>query len=332
VIFVTYDEGSIKPSSTNTMMAVIGPQVQTRTYSYYYDHYSTLATIEQGLGLPCLANACTASTLPVFGGVTLPPMVSITQPANGSTVDGTVTVAGTATAQGSASISQVQLSVDNGTPQTATGTTSWSSSIDTTTLANGPHTITVTTTDSNNLTATASITINVLNVATSCPAPPSGATELSGNVSVETSQTGWTGKYNSNSAVTRVEPTGGSYDGLWALQVASTSSTSGTAGVNNVNPIWVTNTTAGQVYEGSVFVNPSVAGEKVSLLVRETTPSGTSVGSHLTTITAASGWQQITSTSTAKNSGDYIRYSVYASNLASSAQNFLTDCLSLWGP
>ena len=151
-------------------------------------------------------------------------------------------------------------------------------------------------------------------------------------MSVEGGQTGWTGKYNSHSVVTRVQPAGGSYDGLWALQVTPASGTSGAAGISNANPIWVTNTAAGQVYEGSVFVNPSVAGEKVSLVVKETTSGGTSVASHVTTITAASGWQQITSTYTAKNSGDYIRYVVYASNFASSSQNFLADCLSLWSP
>jgi hypothetical protein len=69
---------------------------------------------------------------------------------------------------------------------------------------------------------------------------------------------------------------------------------------------------------------------KISLIVRETTPGGTSVGSHVTAITATSGWQQITSTYTAKNRTDYIRYSVYSSNLAGSSQNFLADCLSLW--
>jgi hypothetical protein len=330
VIFVTYDEGYRQQNDTNTMMAVVGPQVQAGTYTGHYDHYSTVATIEQGLGLSCLANACTANALPVSGNELLPPSVSITQPAGGSTVSGTVTVAGTAAAQGGASISQVQVSVDNGTPQTAVGTTNWSASIDTTSLADGTHTITATATDSNNLTATASITINVRNGSTSCPAPPSGATELSGNVSVESSQTGWTGKYNSKSVSTRVEPAGGSYDGLWALQVAPASGTSGIAGVSNANPMWVTNTAAGQVYEGSVFVNPSAAGEKVSLVVKETTSGGTSVGSHVTTITTASGWQQITSTYTAKNSGDYIRYSLYASNFSSSSQNFLADCLSLW--
>ena len=38
---------------------------------------STLATIEQGLGLPCLANACTASALSVFGNVPPSPSVGV---------------------------------------------------------------------------------------------------------------------------------------------------------------------------------------------------------------------------------------------------------------
>ena len=135
------------------MMVVTGPQVHAGTYTGYYDHYSTVATIEQGLGLPCLANACTAKRFPDLRVRSSPP-VSITQPANNSTVSGSVTVAGTAAAQGSASIGQVQVSVDNGAPQTATGTTDWSANIDTTGLSNGTHTITATATDSNNLTAT----------------------------------------------------------------------------------------------------------------------------------------------------------------------------------
>lgn len=64
VIFVTYDEGHPR-GDANTMMAVIGPQVQAGIHYRYFDHYSTLATIEKGLGLPCLANACTARRLPL---------------------------------------------------------------------------------------------------------------------------------------------------------------------------------------------------------------------------------------------------------------------------
>lgn len=303
----------------------------------FFDLYSITRTVEDIFGLPYLANAANATSL--IGHFGIPgsaevtnPVVSITSPPPGATVSGTVSISGIA-ASVTSTISQVQVSVDGGPPVTASGTTAWSTSIDTTTLANGIHTITATATDANGNTGSATEEITVANAAaTSCPSPPAGDVELSGNVSVETSQTGWTGVYNGTSAVTRVEPSSGSYDGLWALQVAPKSGDSGTAGVNNASPIWVTNTTAGQPYEGSVFVNPSVAGEKVSLLVRETTPSGTSVGSHVTTITATTGWQQITSTLTAKNSGDYIRYSVYASNFASSAQNFFADCLSLWSP
>lgn len=66
VIFVTYDEGNTRKDDDNPMMLVLGPQVQRGTYTGHFDHYSTVLTIEQGLGLPCLANACQATPLPTF--------------------------------------------------------------------------------------------------------------------------------------------------------------------------------------------------------------------------------------------------------------------------
>ena len=66
VIFVTFDEGTRRIGDPNTMMLVIGPQVKAGSYAGYYDHYSTVATIEKGFGLPCLAHACTSSTFPAF--------------------------------------------------------------------------------------------------------------------------------------------------------------------------------------------------------------------------------------------------------------------------
>jgi hypothetical protein len=331
VIFVTFDEGDRKTYDTNTMMMVLGPQVQPGTYAGNYDHYSTLATVEQGLGLPCLSNACTAGILPAFGSVPSP-SVSITQPANGSTVSGTVTVAGTAAAQGSATISQVQVSVDGGTAQTAAGTASWSASIDTAQLTNGTHTITATATDSSNLSASATITVNVSNpVTAACPAVPPGATEYSGNVSVESGQTGWTGIYNSNSAVTRVEPAGGSYDGLWALQIGIKSGY-GQGGVSNAKPIWVTSTTAGTMYTAGSFVKASATGETLSVTLTEKTPGGTTVGYHTTSLTLNdTNWHQVSDSYTAHNSGDILHYSVHG-HLASTSQSFLADCLSLQVP
>jgi phosphatidylinositol-3-phosphatase len=336
VIFMTYDEGYRTTNDSNTMMAVVGPQVQAGTYVDYYNHYSTLATIEQGLGLACLANACTASILPLSGNEVSSPTVSITQPANNATVSGTLTVSGTATS--SAGVTQVQVSVDGGTPQPASGTANWTASIDTSSLSNGTHTISVQATDANGNVGTASITITVNNTSTTtaCPATPAGTTELSGNLSLEANQTGWTGKYNSNSSVTRVQPAGGSYDGTWALKVAPV--TSGAAGVNNASPIWVPGppglaTTASQVYTGTAFVQASTPGEQVSLVLRETTPSGTSVASRTTTVTLGdTGWHQVSAAYTATATGDLIRYTLRAGNFASPSQNFLADCLSLQTP
>ncbi len=310
----------------------------------FFDHYSITKTVDDLFGLPYLANAGAAQTSSLIGHFGIPstvtstptPAVTILQPASSGTVSGSVTVSGTA--GDSAGITQVQLSVDGGTPQTLSGTTYWSTPIDTTTLANGPHTVTVQATDAAGNTGSASITIDVQNSATACPAPAAGVTELSGNVSVESGQAGWTGTYNSKSSVTRVEPSGGSYDGSWALQVAPKAGDSGAAGVDNAKPAWVpgppgTATTAGQKYTGSVFVKAGTAGEKVSLLVSEVTPSGSAVGSHTSTVTLnGTGWHRITSAYTAQTTGDVLRYRLYAHNLASSSQNFLADCLSLQTP
>ena len=108
--------------------------------------------------------------------------------------------------------------------------------------------------------------------------------------------------------------------------------------MNNASPIWVPGppglaTTAGQVYTGSASVQASVSGEQVSLVVRETTPSGTSVASHTTTVTLGdTAWHQVSSAYTAAATGDLIRYTLRASNFASPSQDFLADCLSLQTP
>jgi hypothetical protein len=267
---------------------------------------------------------------------TATPTVSFTTPTNASTVSGAA-VAVSGTASDTTDISQVQVSVDGGTPVTATGTTSWSTSIDTTGLTNGPHTITATATDPGNLTGTVSVTVTVNNAPPprTCPATAAGATELSGNLSLETNQTGWTGAYNPASQLTRVAPTGGAYSGTWALQIAPKAGSSGIAGVRNASPAWVPGppglaTVAGHVYAGSAFVRASVAGEQVSMLVGEVSPAGTVLHTHTSTVTLTdTNWHQISSPYTAAAAGNSIRYSLYASNFASSGQSLLADCLSL---
>ena len=87
--------------------------------------------------------------------------VSVTSPTNGASVSAAITVSGTAS--GSIAVTLVQLSVDNGSFSNASGTNTWSFSLDTTSLSNTTHTLTAKATDSSGNTATSSpvsITVN----------------------------------------------------------------------------------------------------------------------------------------------------------------------------
>jgi hypothetical protein len=350
-VLITWDEGGgtagVDGTSGGGEVAALltGPGVTPGQDATQYSHYSVLAGVEDRYGLPLLGNAGTANP------VVLPdpppstaPAVTISQPAGGSTVSGSITVAGTAQPQGGASISEVQLSVDGGAAQPvsfttdASGTADWTTTLDTTTLPNGSNTITAEATAGTGAVGSATTTFSVDNPSTtSCPATAPGATELSGNLSVEGTLAGWTGKFNSNSVISRVAPPGGSYDGLWAVEVG-VGSGSGAAGVNNADPIWVPGssglaTTAGQAYTASAFVSASAAGEDILLTLRETTSQGKAVGYHTTTVQATgTGWFQITTQYTAQNTGDALHYTVHVTNLADPSQSFLADCLSLQTP
>lgn len=260
------------------------------------------------------------------------PQVTIVAPAPNTTISGTTVVSGTTT--DTDDVSSVQVSIDNGAAETADGTTEWSLPIDTTLLSNGLHSISVTAVDVNGDVGTAQESVTVSNVAaTSCPPTTPGDVELSGNVSVETNQAGWTGHYNSESVVTRVQPATGSYDGLWALSVQAKSGTSGVAGLNNVSPDWVPSTTAGTPYTATVEVAGSAPGEHVTVTLRETTSSGSGVGyANASTTLTDTNWHAISDTFTAHNSGDVLHYSVYVSNLPNSTQALLADCLMLQAP
>jgi PKD repeat protein len=144
--------------------------------STFFDHYSITKTVEQMFGLPYLAHAADAQTSSLVGhfgitaGVTAstPPTVSITNPTANSMVSGPLPASGT-TAAGSAPVTEVDVDVDGGSPQTATGSATWSRSIDTTTLSNGPHTINVRAIDGNGKSGTASVNVVVSNIPANKP-------------------------------------------------------------------------------------------------------------------------------------------------------------------
>lgn len=98
---------------------------------------------------------------------TTAPTVAITAPTQSSTVSGSVTATGSAS--DASGVSTVEVRVDSGTWQAASGTTSWSKAIDTTSLSDGAHTISLRATDSAGNAGTASVGVTVANP--TAPAP-----------------------------------------------------------------------------------------------------------------------------------------------------------------
>src|SRR5215831_4616361 len=116
------------------------------------------------------------------------PTVSITSPASGATVSGTTTV--TATAFGSVAVASVQFEVDGSNLGAAVTTAPYSQSLNTTTLANGKHSLAGIATDTaGNKATSALVSITVNNPSDTTPptesitSPANGAT-VSGTITV----------------------------------------------------------------------------------------------------------------------------------------------------
>lgn len=145
-------------------------------------------------------NSCQATS-----GDTTAPTVTISSPASGGTVSGVVAVAGTSS--DNSGVAAVEVSLDGGSYAPATGTTSWSRSLDTHTLADGLHTATARATDSSGNRSTSSVSFTVKNAVEPAPdtqAPtvaisnPGSSVTVSGTVSVA-------GSASDNTQVQRVE-------------------------------------------------------------------------------------------------------------------------------
>jgi hypothetical protein len=115
------------------------------------------------------------------GTANTPPTVSITAPASGATLSGTLNYAANAT--DSNGITQVQFFLDGATTALRTDTSSpYNGSINTTTLANGTHTLRAVATDSLGASTGTEVSFNVSNTTSNTPpavsitAPANGAT------------------------------------------------------------------------------------------------------------------------------------------------------------
>jgi hypothetical protein len=112
------------------------------------------------------------------------PTVSISSPASGATVSGTVAVSGLAS--DGVGISSVQVAVDGGSYSNASGTNNWSFTLNSASLANGAHSLIAKVNNTAGKSATSSlvdITVNNSSTASDCTlfASPSGNDSNSGS-------------------------------------------------------------------------------------------------------------------------------------------------------
>ena len=108
-------------------------------------------------------NSAVASTTTQTPPDVTSPAVAITSPASGATVSGAVSVLGTAS--DNVALSQVEVRVDSGVFNLASGLANWSYPLNTLSLAGGAHTITARATDSSGNTSQATRSVTVDNTA-----------------------------------------------------------------------------------------------------------------------------------------------------------------------
>jgi hypothetical protein len=100
---------------------------------------------------------------------TTAPAISISTPAAGSPISGSVTVSGTAT--DNVSVTSVAVSIDGGSYAGASGTAPWSLQLNTSAYANSSHTIYARATDTSGNTKVISEVVSINNVASPSPSP-----------------------------------------------------------------------------------------------------------------------------------------------------------------
>jgi hypothetical protein len=175
------------------------PNVAGSTYTYSWNS----KTVSNGshtltaVATDAAGNTASGSVAVTVNNNTTPPVVTITTPANGAKANGTVTL--TATATDSVGVSGVQFQLDGanlGGVLTNAGP-SYTYSWDTTTAANGPHTVAAIASDTAGNTASAGISVTVSNSIV----PPVISAVTTGTVTSSTATITWTTDKASNSQV-----------------------------------------------------------------------------------------------------------------------------------
>jgi hypothetical protein len=159
---------------------------------------------------------------------TTPPTVAFVSPSQTAALSGRVTVSGTAS--DNVQLARIDVSVDGGAFQQASGTSAWTLALDTTAYADGGHTLRARATDAATNTSFATLSVTVQNSVTTDTTPPAVAITLPSMGSSVTGDISVTGSASDNGSVSKVEISidGGSYSpaqgtNSWAYTLDTTS-------------------------------------------------------------------------------------------------------------
>src|SRR5712692_7845663 len=232
-----------------------------------------------------------------------PPTISITSPASGANVSGTINVSTSA----SSNTVSVQFKVDGSNTGSPVTSAPFSYSLNTTTLSNASHTISAVATNSSGQTASASVTVNVNNIAPPTPptisitSPASGA-NVSGTINVSTSASSNTvsvqfkvdgsntgapitsAPFSYSLNTTMLSNASHTISAVATNSSGQTASASVTVNVNNIAPptpptISITSPASGANVSGTINVSTSASSNTVSVQFKV---DGSNTGSPVT--------------------------------------------------
>lgn len=145
------------------------------------------------------------------------------------------------------------------------------------------------------------------------PDPPTPTNHLTGcDVGVEGALSCFGGTYRT--PIKPARTTSAAHQGTASVQVRNTTTASGVYGLN-LNPRPVSATQVGRTYTASAYVRPEVAGTPITVLLREGRADGSAPANGYRTVTitpAMTGWTRLEAAYTAKEAGNTLSFSVYA--------------------
>ncbi len=223
------------------------------------------ATASDAAGNSATASVSVTVSNTVVSKDTIAPIVSITAPANNSTVTGTISI--TASASDNVGVASVQFKVDGSALGAALTSAPYSNSLNTTSLSNGSHAISATASDAAGNSATLSITVTVSNtVASKDTIAPTVSITAPANNSTVTGTISITASASDNVGVTSVQfKVDGSNLGsavTTSPYVASCSTANYANGIHTISAI--ASDAAGNTSTSSVTVNVSNSAPPVS--------------------------------------------------------------------